>query len=83
MVKPTGEITFDEYLNQKLGPKSRKSLNYDKRSLEKAGDVSWEDYDQFEEVRSGDARQLPGGVAVPQEYGERWSLLHSKAGFLL
>ncbi len=52
MVKPTGEITFDEYLNQKLGPKSRKSLNYDKRSLEKAGDVSWEDYDQFEEVRS-------------------------------
>lgn len=52
MVKPTGKITFDEYLNQKLGPKSRKSLNYDKRSLEKAGDVSWEDYDQFEEVRS-------------------------------
>ena len=52
MVKPTGDITFGEYLNQKLGPKSRKSLNYDKRSLEKAGDVFWEDYDQFEEVRS-------------------------------
>ena len=52
MVKPTGGITFDEYLNQKLGPKSRKSLNYDKRALEKAGDVCWEDYDQFEEVRS-------------------------------
>lgn len=52
MVKPTGGITFDEYLNQKLGPKSLKSLNYDKRALAKAGDVSWEDYDQFEEVRS-------------------------------
>ena len=52
MVKPTEGIAFEEYLNQKLGSKSRKSLNYDKRVLDKAGHVSWEDYDQFEEVRS-------------------------------
>jgi len=52
MVKPTGETVFEEYLNQKLGPKSRKSINYDKRALHKLGAVSWADFDQFEEVRS-------------------------------
>ena len=51
-----GQTDWGHYLRRifksETGAKSRKSLNYDKRSLEKAGDVSWEDYDQFEEVRS-------------------------------
>tara|TARA_B100000676_G_C17998341_1_gene799303 strand:+ start:83 stop:847 length:765 start_codon:yes stop_codon:yes gene_type:complete len=49
---PTGDEAFDDFLDRKLGSKSRKSLRYDRRKLAEQGEVTIEKVDSFEEVRA-------------------------------
>ncbi|MAN36021.1 MAG: hypothetical protein CMI21_00135 [Opitutae bacterium] len=49
---PAGDEAFDDFLERKLGSKSRKSLRYDRRKLSEQGEVTIEKVDSFEEVRA-------------------------------
>jgi len=52
LVEPEKEQSFEEFWEDKMGPKSRKSFRYDERSLAERGKISWQTCDSLEEVRS-------------------------------
>jgi len=52
LIKPDQKKSFDQFWEEKLGVKSRKSWRYDERSLAECGEIHWETIDSFEEVRS-------------------------------
>ena len=43
---------FEEFWNQKMGAKSRKSFRYDQRALAEQGEVEFECWETFEDVRA-------------------------------
>ena len=49
---PTDEGSFEDFLGEKLGSKTRNSLRYDQRKLAAQGEVSIETVDSFEDVRA-------------------------------
>ena len=44
--------SFEDFLNQKMGGKSRKSFRYDQRSLSEQGNVEFEVWEEFSDVRA-------------------------------
>ena len=48
---PVDDRSFDDFLGEKLGAKTRKSLRYDQRKLAEQGKVSIETVSSFEDVR--------------------------------
>lgn len=53
LVEPSVDGTsFDDFLGQSLGAKTRKSIRYDQRKLAAQGEVSIETVDSFEDVRA-------------------------------
>lgn len=46
------DCSFEDFWNQKMGAKSRKSFRYDQRSLEKKGKVEIESWETFDGVRA-------------------------------
>jgi len=54
LIEPSGDdaASFDDFLSERLGAKSRKSLRYDQRKLAAQGTVTMETVDSFEEVRA-------------------------------
>ena len=54
LIEPSGDdaASFDDFLSERLGAKSRKSLRYDQRKLAAQGTVTIETVDSFEEVRA-------------------------------
>ena len=44
--------SFEDFWNQKMGTKSRKSLRYDQRALAEQGQVEFECWETFEDVRA-------------------------------
>jgi len=51
LIEPTLE-KFDEFWCQKLGTKSRKSFRYDQRALAGQGDLAFECWETFEDIRA-------------------------------
>jgi hypothetical protein len=49
---PTDEGSFEDFLGERLGSKTRNSLRYDQRKLAAQGEVSIETVDSFEDVRA-------------------------------
>jgi len=49
---PADDRSFDDFLGERLGAKSRKSLRYDQRKLAEQGNVAIEAVDSFEAVRA-------------------------------
>jgi CelD/BcsL family acetyltransferase involved in cellulose biosynthesis len=45
-------LAFDDFLGERLGAKSRKSLRYDQRKLAEQGKITIETVDSFEDVRA-------------------------------
>lgn len=52
LIHPQHDQSFEDFWNQKMGSKSRKSFRYDQRSLEARGEVSFDSFHKFEEIRS-------------------------------
>jgi CelD/BcsL family acetyltransferase involved in cellulose biosynthesis len=44
--------SFEDFLNQKMGGKSRKSFRYDQRALSEQGNVEFEVWEEFSDVRA-------------------------------
>ena len=44
--------SFEDFLNQKMGGKSRKSFRYDQRALAEQGNVEFEVWEEFSDVRA-------------------------------
>jgi CelD/BcsL family acetyltransferase involved in cellulose biosynthesis len=49
---PVDDRNFEDFLGERLGAKSRKSLRYDQRKLAEQGNVAIETVDSFEDVRA-------------------------------
>jgi hypothetical protein len=49
---PADGASFEDFLGERLGAKTRKSIRYDQRKLAAQGEVSIETLDSFEDVRS-------------------------------
>ena len=49
---PVDDRGFEDFLGERLGAKSRKSLRYDQRKLAEQGNVTIETVDSFEDVRA-------------------------------
>ena len=49
---PVDDLRFEDFLGERLGAKSRKSLRYDQRKLAEQGDVAIETVDSLKEVRA-------------------------------
>ncbi len=52
LINPETQYSFDQFWEEKIGKKSRKSQNYDERNLAGRGKVSYEVLESFEKVRS-------------------------------
>lgn len=53
LIEPqAGNRSFEEFLTERLGAKSRKSLRYDQRKLAEQGNMTIETVDSFEDVRA-------------------------------
>ena len=55
--------SFEDFLNQKMGGKSRKSFRYDQRSLSEQGNVEFEVWEEFSDVRA----MMPAACVVEVE----------------
>ncbi len=51
LIQPSS-VSFEEFWNQKMGTKTRKSFRYDERSLADQGQVEFETWVKFEDVRA-------------------------------
>ena len=49
---PVDDLSFEDFLGERLGAKSRKSLRYDQRKLAEQGEVAIETVDSLKEVRA-------------------------------
>ena len=58
--------SFEDYWQSKMGSKSRKSFRYDQRALAEQGEVSFEVYTEFKDVRS----IMPATCQVEVESGK-------------
>jgi hypothetical protein len=53
LIEPqAGNRSFEGFLTERLGAKSRKSLRYDQRKLAEQGNMTIETVDSFEDVRA-------------------------------
>ena len=49
---PQEETEFEDFWDQQVGSKSRKSFRYDQKALSKKGEISIQNYSTFKEIRS-------------------------------
>ncbi len=77
LIKPTPE-NFDEFWSQKLGTKSRKSFRYDQRALVGQGELVFECWETFEDVRA----MMPATcvIEVESKKGKEGAGLYSVRG---